>query len=130
MDFPGLLILIFLIFIVFSIFIGIVKNITTYCEYKSKLNKLEPCIQTIETDDLTAKLSVIQESYLLLVESINNKYNIYTNKELDSSIKQYIQEEADYKKLNRRLVVRSNFRKPTKNKNRHKYNKYRYRRYY
>jgi hypothetical protein len=101
--------------------IKLIKAIANFLKtrkYKAKLKKLTPQIYAIDIDELSSKLTVIKQSYLLLDKLLQEDY-VIRDKEEQKSIDQYVQEEAHYRK---------SIRRPTKKSRRRKYTGYR--RYY
>jgi gas vesicle protein len=84
--------------------------------YNAKLKKLSPQIDTINVHELSSRLSATKQSYILSTKLIEQGYKIREKVEQAKTIKQYVQDEAAYRRSKRRKPSRTNRR--------------RYRRYY
>jgi len=79
--------------------IWIITTIIQFLEtlkYKAKLKKITPQIESINTEELSAKLLLTEESYLKLMDQIKQRYG--TADEQWTNIRRYQEEEALYKR--------------------------------
>lgn len=83
--------------------------------YKRKLERLAPQIETINTDELSSRLSVLQSSHLSLTKLIHGRYRICERREGSESVDQYVQKEAKYRRMRR---------KPARHRPRRRYRRY------
>lgn len=92
----------------------LLKEVEIFLEtrrYKSKLKNITPQINSINIEELHSKLSTIKHSYLPLSELLQRKHKIREKKEHVKSIYQYVEEEAEYRKSQRKPAKKTYRRK-------------------
>ena len=101
--------------IVFLVFLLIVKwivgKILETRRYKIMLNKLVPQINKINIEELSTHLSDINKSYYPFRDKLQQNYKISHESEQIKTIEQYVQEEANYRRLKRRESKEASQRK-------------------
>lgn len=102
------------IFVLIGIISWIVEKTKKYLEtrrYKEKLGELAPQLDAINIEDLRKKLSRLVTAYSLVMDDLGEKYKVGRSKERVRAIEEYIEEEANYRKLRRKPAKRTYRRK-------------------